>query len=66
MVIVREDKNLITMTRGDTLIINIDIVDEEGNEYEPDLENDKLRFALKASYSDEDPLLVKDIPIDTC
>ena len=66
MVIIREDKNLVTATRGDTILINIDIVDEDGNKYEPDIDNDKLRFALKASYSDEDPLLVKEIPIDTC
>ncbi len=66
MVIIREDKNLITMTRGDTLIANIDIVDADGNKYEPDVENDKLRFALKSSYSDDEPLLVKDIPLDTC
>ena len=66
MVIVREDKNLITATRGDTILISVNIVDDLGNPYEPDLENDELRFALKKNYNDEEPLLVKQIPIDTC
>jgi len=66
MVIVREDKNLIQATRGDTIIIDINIVDALGNTYEPDLENDELRFALKKNYNDEWPLLVKEIPLDTC
>ena len=66
MVVVREDKNLIQATRGDTIIIDINIVDDLGNSYEPDIENDQLRFALKKDYNDEEPLLVKEIPIDTC
>lgn len=66
MVIVNEEKNLVIATRGDTIILNISIVDALGNNYEPDLENDKLRFALKKHYNDEEPLLVKDIPLDTC
>lgn len=66
MVVVREDKNMIQATRGDTIIIDINIVDALGNPYEPDLEHDELRFALKKNYNDEEPLLVKDIPIDTC
>lgn len=66
MVIVREDKNLIQATRGDTIIIDINIVDAFGNTYEPDLENDELRFALKKNYNDEEPLLIKEIPLDTC
>jgi hypothetical protein len=35
MVIVRPEKNLIIMTRGDTLILDIKIVDADGNDYEP-------------------------------
>lgn len=65
MVIVREDKNLITATRGDTIIIDVNIFDEQGNLYEPD-PSDELRFALKKNYNDDEPLLVKDIPVDTC
>lgn len=66
MVIVRDDKNLIIATRGDTIILDINIEDILGNEYVPDPENDTLRFALKKTYNDEEPLLVKEIPIDTC
>ena len=65
MVIVRPDKNLIVMTRGDTLILDIKIVDTDGNDYVP-APTDQLRFALKENYSDEEPLLLKEIPIDTC
>lgn len=65
MVIVRPEKNLIIMTRGDTLILDIKIVDADGNDYEP-APTDYLRFALKKNYSDEEPLLLKEIPIDTC
>lgn len=64
MVKVRSDKNMIVMTRGDTLILNIDITDAEGNAYEP-AETDQLRFALKKNYEDEDTIILKDIPIDT-
>lgn len=66
MVIVNEDKNLIIATRGDTIILNINIQDALGNPYTPDLENDVLRFALKKHYNDDEPLLVKQIPLDTC
>ena len=66
MVKIREDKNLILMTRGDTLIVNIAIKDADGNEYVPDPNNDQLRFALKRNYDDEEPLILKNIPIDTC
>lgn len=65
MVIVRPDKNLIVLTRGDTLILDIKIVDADGNDYVP-APTDQLRFALKENYSDEEPLLLKEIPIDTC
>lgn len=65
MVIIRPEKNLIIMTRGDTLILDVNIVDADGNEYVPE-PTDQLRFALKKSYTDEHPLLIKNIPIDTC
>ena len=64
MVDIYPEKNLIILTRGDTLILDIDIYDAEGNVYEPE-PTDVLRFALKESYSDEEPLILKDIPIDT-
>ena len=57
--------NKIVMTRGDTLRVHIDIVDNAGNEYIP-CEGDQIRFALKKNYNDLKALIIKDIPIDTC
>ena len=61
---IRPDKNLIIMTRADTLITTVSITDADGNPYIPE-ETDKLRFALKKDYNDKQPLILKDIPIDT-
>lgn len=61
---IRQDKNLIVMTRSDTLITTIDILDADGNIYEP-AETDKLRFSVKKDYNDKKVLIHKDIPIDT-
>lgn len=57
-------KNIITMTRGDTLRSIVSITDDDGNPYTP-AEEDVIRFAMKRSFSDEEPLLVKVIPNDT-
>lgn len=54
----------ISLTRGDTFVAQISITDSEGNAYTP-VEGDSIRFAMKAKYTDDAPLLVKDIPIDT-
>ncbi|MBS6180587.1 MAG: hypothetical protein KH921_07340 [Erysipelotrichaceae bacterium] len=54
----------ITLTRGDTFMALITITDSENNPYMP-VEGDSIRFAMKATYADEEPLVVKDIPIDT-
>lgn len=54
------------MTRGDTLICNISIKDADGNDYIPDENHDQLRFALKKNYNDDEPLILKNIPINTC
>lgn len=54
----------ITLTRGDTLIAQISITDSEDNPYIP-VEGDSVRFAMKSDYSDVNPLIEKDIPIDT-
>ena len=54
----------ITLTRGDTFMALISITDSEGVPYVP-VEGDSVRFAMKATYGDAEPLLVKDIPIDT-
>ena len=54
----------ITLTRGDTLKAQISITDRNGNPYVPK-GGDKVRFAMKATYSDPEPLVNIDIPIDT-
>ena len=54
----------ITLTRGDTFMALITITDSENNPYMP-VEGDSIRFAMKATYADEEPLMIKDIPIDT-
>lgn len=54
----------IKMTRGDTLRVQIGLTDQDSNSYEPH-EGDRIRFAMKTAYSDSEPLLIKDIPIET-
>lgn len=54
----------ITLTRGDTFKADIAITDSNGDPYIPS-DGDSVRFAMKAKWEDVDPLLVKDIPIDT-
>lgn len=58
------DGTTITLIRGDTLITRVGITDASGNEYIPQ-EGDSLRFALKRDYNDTNPLILKEIPIDT-
>lgn len=55
----------IIMTRGDSLKTHIKITDACGKEYIP-VEGDTIRFALKKDYDDYSPIIVKDIPYDTC
>lgn len=55
----------ITLTRGDTLFLEYPLYDEDDNPYTPE-EGDSIRFAMKKKYKDEEPLVVVDIPIDTC
>jgi hypothetical protein len=54
----------IRLTRGDTFMAHIDIFNPDGSAYEP-AEGDVLRFALKKTYSDAEPLILKEIPTDT-
>ena len=61
---VKVEGTAITITRGDTLIGQVIIKDSRGVIYDPG-ENDIVRFALKESFKDEHPLLVKNIPVDT-
>lgn len=57
------ENNNIILTRGDTLLLQIKMI-KEGQPYTP-IEGDSLRFAMKSKYSDTEPVLVKEIPIDT-
>lgn len=54
-----EDNN-ITLTRGDTLLVKIDIFDEDGNEFTPE-DTDVIRFAMKKRYKDDTCLIKKTI-----
>ena len=54
----------ITLTRGDTFKAVLSITQQDGSPYVP-TSGDKVRFAMKAKYEDQVPLLVKEIPIDT-
>lgn len=68
-------KNAITMTRGDTFRTHVDIfreVDGEKIPYTPS-GSDVVRFALKhptmnasrTEYTDQNPLITKEIPLET-
>lgn len=58
-------KNIISVTRADSLWTALTIQDANGDDYVPD-PNDVIRFALKTSTSDEEePLVSKIIPNDT-
>ena len=54
----------IYLTRGDTLEVEIGISTEDGTEYVP-ASGDVIRFAMKKSYRDEEPLILKTIDNDT-
>lgn len=54
----------ISLTRGDTFKGTVNIMYADGTAYEP-VEGDSVRFALKKTYNDNEPLLEKDIPINT-
>lgn len=57
--------NAITLVRGDTLEIPIYLKTKKGDPYIP-AEGDIIRFALKESYDDNSPVLIKKtIPNDT-
>lgn len=58
------DKKSISLTRGDTCTIKVDILDQDGMLYEP-VEGDKVRFAAKQNYEKGAPKIIKEIPTDT-
>ena len=51
----------ITITKGDTLDLKVEILLPDGSEY-PVQPGDVIRFAVKRRYTDREPLLVKVIP----
>lgn len=56
--------NNITLTRGDTLFLEIGMT-KDGDVFVPE-EGSSLRFAMKRKYTDADSTaLVKEIPLDT-
>ena len=59
-----DEKQNITLTRGDTGIFNISLQNQKGKPYTP-VQGDSLRFALSEDYG-KTPLIVKNIPIETC
>lgn len=61
---VRIRDNDITITQGDTLETKLTIITPDGETFEPS-SGDALRIAIKGAYTDNIPILVKDIPIDT-
>lgn len=56
--------NVITLTRGDSLIVGVRIKFKNCKHYTP-VEGDVVTFGLKKNIKDEECLFTKDIPIDT-
>lgn len=50
----------ITMTRGDTLSVDVEIVQADGSKYIL-RDGDSVRFAMKRDYTDAEPILLKDL-----
>lgn len=57
------DGTKITMTRGDTVRIQV-AIDIDGEEYAPEV-GDVVRFAAKKAWTDEEPCILITIPNDT-
>ena len=51
----------ITLTKGDTAVIDVPLFDASGNPYVLE-EGDEMRFAMKKLYTDAEPILT--VPID--
>ena len=60
----RVRNNTIYLTRGDTFKAIISIAYPDGSVYTPK-EGDAIRFAMKGDISDTEPLILREIPIDT-
>lgn len=60
-----EETSRIIMTRGDTVKISVGVkFKESGEPYEPEAD-DTIRFSVKKYLSDKNPVIVKDVPIET-
>lgn len=57
------DGNRISLTRGDSLILNI-VITKNGERYQP-VTGDVVRFALKQQIPDDEPLILKNADITT-
>lgn len=57
-------KTTISLTRGDTLRVKIDLTNDDGSPYVPQ-EGDSIRFAMKKKITDPQITLQVDVPIDT-
>jgi len=55
--------NRISLTRGDSLILNI-VITKNGERYQP-VTGDTVRFALKQQIPDDEPLILKNADITT-
>ena len=60
----RDDDNTIRITRGDSLTVNVSLVDQDGFPYEP-VEGDEVLFTVKKSAKASEILIQKNIDINT-
>lgn len=56
--------NNISLTRGDTLFLTVNLTDNAGDVYEPQ-EGDTIRFAMKKKIASTQLIMLKNIPTNT-
>lgn len=61
---VQVDGKTITMTKGDSVTLNVVVTTQSGEPYSPS-DGDTIRFAVKKDYSDTRVAILKQIPLDT-
>ena len=54
----------IRLTRGDSLKLIVTPINSDGSDYIAE-DGDTIRFSMKKSYNDQEPLIEKNIPVDT-
>lgn len=59
---IKIEDNTVYLTRGDTLLANVEMTRPDGTEYIPQ-EGDAIRFAMKRSFKSGNVILRKDINI---